>query len=453
MKNKKFRTRVAVAFSISLLSPSVFALDLLHAYESALANDPVFQSAAKEYEAGEANRMIGRSAIMPKITSGYTQYANNSKITGPAYTGGPNQTYNRAYPSDNVYVQINQPLFNLEALAKMRQGNAQGDLSHARFVFQSQSLLVRVLQAYTDLLYALDDDKYSVAQRDAYREELQVNKRLFERGEGTITDMLETQASYQLSEAKVIEAHNAVENAKRKLEAIIGVQIDDIHQVKKLASGFKALPLSPSAFELWRESAVANNAEIRAATHNVEVARQEYEKQKAGHYPTLNFVGGWNQANSTNTAAIQQNAVTSFAGIQLNVPISSGGETTGRASQARSNFEKAKADLDATREKTITELRRQYDLVVSGQQKVEALNKAVESTNELTKAMRKSVQGGAKIHLDVLLADKGQAVAKRNLAQAKYEYMIATLKLKQFAGLLDLEDLEKVAKNFEKDRK
>lgn len=452
MKNSYRIKAIASAVACILVTPAAHALDLLRAYESALANDPVFKAAVKEYDSGQANRVIGRAAVMPKLAGGYTRYANNSQVTGPAYSGGPNITYNRAYPSDNLYIQVTQPLFNLEALARIRQGNAQGDMSQAKFVFQSQDLLVRVLQAYTDLLYALDDQKYLVAQRDAYREQLQVDKRLYERGEGTVTDMLETQATYQLSEAKVIEAGNAVEINKRKLEALIGIEIGNPKEVKSLASSFAVTSLVPFAFEVWKDTAIANNAEVRTATHNVEVAKQEYEKQKAGHYPTVNFVGGWNQSKSTNTVAIQQNAVTSFGGVQINIPFSTGGEVTGRTSQARANYEKAQADLEALKEKTITELRRQYDLVISSHQKVDALTKAVNSSNELTKAMRKSVQGGARIHLDVLLADRGQAVAKRNLAQAKYEYMLATLKLRQSAGTLVLEDLEKVAKNFEKDR-
>lgn len=442
---------LSLAIGLALCVPPAHALDLLGAYEAALSNDPTFRAAAKENEAGQANRVIGRSAVMPKFAVSYNQFLNNSAISGPIVTGGPSMTTNRAYPSDFFGVQITQPLFNLGALAQMRQGLAQGDLSEAKFVYQTQDLLVRVLQAYNDVLYAQDDLQYLAAQRDAYKEQLKVNDRMYQKGEGTITDSLETRASYALSESKVIEAGNTLDNAKRRLEAITGLQIHSVNEVRKLTTNFRVAALSPRAFEPWEDAALSNNAELRAAIHNVEVARQEYQKQKAAHYPTASLVGGWNQQKSQTVVAVNQQAETSQIGVQINIPIFSGGETVGRTSQARANYEKAQAERDQIRNKVITDLRKQYDLVNSSVLKVDALYRAVDSAQELTKAMRKSVQGGQRINLDVLVADKGLATAQRDLAQAKYEYMIAFLKLKQQAGNLTLEDLAKTAKNFQTD--
>lgn len=442
---------MALAVGLAFAAPTVQALDLLHAYESALGNDPLFRAAVKEHQAGQANRVIGRAAVMPKIGLNYNQYANNSQISGPIITGGPDNSTTRAYPSDMVQVQLTQPLFNLTALAQMRQGMAQGDMSEAKFVYQTQDLLVRVLQAYCDVLYAEDNLAYLKAQREAYKEQLKVNQRTYEKGEGTVTDALETRASYEMAEAQVIEAQDVLENNKRKLEAIIGNPIHSVADVKKLSENFRVTPLMPRAFELWREMALANNAELRASDHNVEVARQEYEKQKAAHYPTVAAVVGWNQQKSQTYTAINQQAVTSQAGVVISMPIFTGGEITGRTSQSMANFEKAQAERDSVRERIITELRKQYDLVNSSLQRIEALHRAVDSASELTKAMRKSVQGGQRINLDVLVADKGLATAKRDLAQAKYNYMLAQLRMKQQAGSLELNDLEKTALNFKRD--
>lgn len=435
------------------LSGDANALDLLGAYDAALSNDPVFRAAVKENEAGQSNRMIGRSALMPKIGGSYTQQAADSIVTGPVFTGGPSNTVSKAYPSDVVNFQVTQPLFNLEALARMRQGQAQSDMSQARFLYQSQDLLIRVLQAYSDVLYAMDYHKFVVAQRDAYAEQIKVNQRSYEKGEGTVTDMLESRASYELAEAQVIEARDAIENAKRKLEALTGQQIRSTEEIKPLGKLFSVKPLTPSAFEIWRDDALANNAELQAASHNIEVARQEYEKQKAGHYPVVSAIASWNQSKSAYTSAINQNANTTSGGVQISIPIFSGGETVGRSSQARANYEKAQAERDAARDRIVTELRKQYDAVKSSVAKVEALNRAVESSFELTKAMRKSVMGGQRINLDVLLADKALATARRDLAQAKYNYMLSLLKLKQQAGSLTLDDLEKIAVNFEKEKR
>lgn len=429
------------------------ALDLLQAYEAALNNDPQFRVAAKNYEAGLANREIGRSAVMPKVNANYTQLANNSSLWGAASTDGQNvNVRNSAYSSNNVGIQLTQPIFNLAALAQMRQGMAKGDQSEAKFIADTQDLLARVLQVYTDLLYAQDNLTYLRAERDAYKEQLNVNQRTFEKGEGTVTDMLETRANYQLAEAKVIEAQDAVELAKRKLEALIGEQLKSANQVRGLGSNFRVTPLVPKAFELWQDKALANNPELRASDHGIEVARQEYQKQRAAHFPTVAMIVGWNQQKNPSPYNIGGTAVNSQAGVQVSLPIFSGGETTGNTSQARANFERSQADRDQTRDKVITELRKQYDLVNSSMQRVEALNRAVESAAELTKAMRKSVQGGQRINLDILVADKSLATARRDLAQAKYAYMLSEIRLKQQAGTLSVEDFETIARNFQLER-
>jgi protease secretion system outer membrane protein len=142
--------------------------------------------------------------------------------------------------------------------------------------------------------------------------------------------------------------------------------------------------------------------------------------------------------------------VTSTAGIQATWPIFNGGQTTGLISQSRANFEKAQAQSAEARLRVITELRKQYDAVLTSEQKVAALNRAVESSMELTKAMRLSIKGGERINMDALLADKGLANAQRDLAQSKYNYLLSYLRLKQQAGNLRSEDLQEVALFFER---
>jgi len=434
--------------SFGLQPISANAIDLMQAYDAALRNDPEFRAALKENEAGQANRRIGRAALLPQASASFYQAATNSQITGPAFLNGPGVTTNRSYTADNAVAQIRQPLFDLEALAKYRYGNAQADLSDARFVYRSQDLLVRVLQAYVDLLFAQDQLGFVSAERDAKLEQLKANERMFKLGEGTKTDTLETLASYEMSEAQVIEVQNSLEVAKRKLESITGTPITSMKEVKKLNAQFILQPLIPNVYDMWKDTAMASSPEIRASSHNIEVARQEYQRAVSGHSPSLAGVASWNQQKGFTVSTINQNTNTTAIGLQLMIPIFSGGEVSARSSQSRANLEKAQAEYDATLNRVTLELQKQYDAVVSSNKKIMALNRAVESATELTKAMRKSVQGGQRINLDVLIADKGLATAQRDLAKSKYEYLLAMLKLKQQAGVLTIEDLEKVAINF-----
>jgi outer membrane protein, protease secretion system len=437
---------------VACLATPVYALDLMEAYEAALANDPAFRSALKESQAGEAGRVIGRSFLMPRLSGNYNWLQNDSKISGPAFTGGPTTNASLAYPSVSAGAQLTQPLFNLQALAQYRQAMALSDQSQAKFLYQTQDLLVRVLQAYTDLLYAHDDLSYLKTQRDAYKEQVKVNKRTLEKGEGTVTDQLESLSVYELSEAQVIEAEDSLENAKRKLEALIGYTLTSTDALKKIRVKFKPADAAPANYAALRDDALANNVELIAMRHQVEGARQDYLRNQSAHVPTVGMVAGWNLQQSNFVSSIYQNANTTSVGVQVSIPVFSGGEIAGRAAQSRANFEKVQADFDVLKNRVLIELRKQYDLVLSSQKRIAALERAVESSFELTKAMRSSVRGGVRINLDVLLAEKTLATAQRNLAQAKYNFMLANLKMRQQAGNLTLADLEKTALHFVTDK-
>lgn len=446
------KSLLASALALSVLVTDAAALDLMSAYEAALANDPTFRAAVKDAEAGRANLEIGRSGLLPQLSANYYSAINNSRIAQPQFgnQGGPTIITNSAYPSNNSYFQVTQSLFNLQALAQFRQGTAQANLAQAKLAYNTQDLLIRVLQAYTDLLFARDQYSYFEAQRDAFKEQMDTNVRRYQKGEGTITDTLETRASFEMANAQLIEARDLIENNKRKLEAIIGLQLQSPAEVRALLNTFKVQPLNPRAFELWREVALASNPEILAAQHAEEVARQDFQKNVGANFPVISAVATWGQQNSYYISTINQQATTSTAGIQATWPIFNGGQTTGLISQSRANFEKATAQLDEARLRVVTELRKQYDAVLSSEQKVAALNRAVESATELTKAMRLSIKGGERVNMDALLADRGLASARRDLAQAKYNYLLAYLRLKQQAGNLSADDLQHVATFFER---
>jgi len=446
------RARVGLIIGRSLftitcasIAQPVFALDLMQSYQLALKNDPVYRSASKDYEAGMENNGIGRSAVLPKLAAQYNQNANRATQWGAQYTGGPQTSTNWSYPSNYSYVQLTQPIFSLEAFARWRQGVAQADFSQSKFIFNTQDLLIRVLQAYTDLLFSRDQLQFQTAERDAFFEQYKAAKNLNQGGEASITDMLEAEAAYQVADAKVVDAKDAVENARRKFNSIIGEPVEDVSKVNKLSGNFRYLNLSSLRFEDWKEKALANNAELKAAENNMEIAKQEYRKNHAGHYPVVNLIGALTTQQSNTVTSINNTTNQSYVGVQVNLSLFSGGEINARSSQALANYEKAQADYDITKDKVVTELRKQYDLVVSGKQKVQALSTAQESATQLVKSMRKSVLAGERINVDVLLAEKGLFNTRRDLAQTKYNYLVAYLKLNQLGGSLEVDDFEKVA--------
>jgi protease secretion system outer membrane protein len=439
---------LAVSSLCCLISAPAHALNLLESYELALKNDPVYRSATKDYEAGLENNPIGRSAVLPKLTASYNQNANRATQWGAQYTGGPNIAYNWNYPSNYSYAQVTQPIFSLDALARWRQGIAQADLSQSKYLFNTQDLLIRVLQGYTEVLFSLDQLQFQTAERDAFYEQYKAAKSLNKNGEASVTDMLEAEAAYQVADAKLIDAKDAVENAKRKLDSILGISTESASNLSKLSGNFLFINLPTTRFEDWKERAMSSNAELKAAASNVEITKQEYRKNHGAHYPVVNLIGAFSTQTSNTVTSINQTFNQSYVGVQVNMPLYSGGEINARTNQAYANYEKAQADYDVTRDKLITELRKQFDLVVSGKQKVQALSAAQESATHLVKAMRKSVLAGDKINVDVLLAEKGLFNTRRDLAQTKYNYLVAYLKLCQLGGSLDVDDFQKVATYF-----
>lgn len=445
------KTLVAGFLAISCAQAS--AIDLYESYDMALANDPIFRAALKEYEAGLANETIGRSALMPKVNASYYGAQNRATQWGSAYSGGPNTTNNFQYPSNYYGAFLNQPLFSLEALAKWKQGSAQADAARTKFVLNSQDLLIRVLQSYLTALNAQDQLEFQEAECKAFREQVIVNKRLHQKGQMSITDVLEAESSYQQSEAKLVEAQNALEYARRQLIDVTKASEVDVKKLSRLTERFRLLKLSPATYEDWMHKALEANQELATMNSQVEVARQEYRKNEAGHYPVVSLVAGATSQSSNTVVSIAQTTNQNYIGVQVNLPIFNGGETIGRSRQAYSGYEKSAADRDVTKDKVLTELRKQYDLVQSSVRKIDALTKAVESSELLTKSTKAGIKGGEKINLDALFADRTLFSTRRDLSLAKYNYLISYLKLHQVGGTVTVEDYNKIASFFERPTK
>ena len=443
------KTRLLLAFSFAFAN-SAQALTVLEAYEWALVRDPTFQSATKDYEAGLENDPIGRANLLPKLFANYSKAANRSNITGQQQINGvavgPYQ-YNANYPSDSAALQVTQPVFNLDAVARFKQGKAQAEFSRSKYRYLTLDLSFRVLQAYTDLLYAIDHERFQEAEYKAFDEQAKLNKRSFEKGEAAYVDFLQSESIALTAKAKVVEAGDGIENAKRILEGIIGQPVN-LGQIAKLRSSFPFVPIEPASFESWKEKALENNVELMAMKDQIEIANQEYKKNVAAHYPVVNLVAAATTATSSTTVTINQKANTTYAGVQINLPIYGGGEIQARSSQAYANYQKAQADYDVAKERIITELRKQYDLMQSGKLKIQALTAAQATAVKLVEAMRRSVKGGERVNLDVLTADKTLFNTNQDLAQAKYQYLIAYLKLYQSSGIFDLADLQKISGYF-----
>lgn len=437
----------ALLFSLCCAcSGSVQALGLLDAYDLALRNDPTFQAAIQEREAGEENRVIGRAGLLPNLSWSYNNSRNESEVTQSTAVG--NVTSDRDYRSYASTLTLQQPLLDYEAYARYRQGAAQALFADERFRGKSQELAVRVLSAYSQALLAQERIELSRAQKRAYVERLQLNERLLKGGEGTRTDVLETQARLSLAQAEEIESLDTQDAALRELEAIVGQPLQ-IEELVPLTRQFDIPPLEPNRFETWREMAMANNPELKSQHHALDVAEYEVERKRAGHLPKVSLYASSRQTSSDSESSYNQKYDTNSVGIQVSLPLFAGGSVSASTRQAANQLSQAQYELDAQTAKTLIELRKQFNLNTSGAAKVRAYEMAVGSATALVTATRKSVTGGERVNLDVLDAEQQLFTARRDLADARHAYLLARIQLKYFAGLLNEQDLRALAGYFQ----
>ncbi|MFJ9994239.1 TolC family outer membrane protein [Pseudomonas putida] len=417
----------------------VQALDLSDAYALALRNDPTLHAAIAERDAGVENLAIGRAGLLPNLSYRYNRARNDSEVTQRSQFG--DVTSQRDYRSYSSTLTLQQPLFDYAVWSDYRRGVAQAALADERLRGRGQEMMVRVFEAYSEALFADEQIALAQAQRRTYAEQLQLNERLLKNGEGTRTDVLETRARYELAQAQEIEAGDNLDAALRSLQAITGEAMS-AEDLAPMLPSLTVQPLVPARFEPWRDLAVAHNAELASQRHALEVADQGVERQRAGHLPSLSAYVSKGISSSSSESTYNQRYDTDSVGIQLSVPLFAGGGVSARVRQAQAERDGLQFQVDAQVSDTLNQLRRQFNLCASSTAKIRAYGMAVNAASALVEATRRSVQGGERVNLDVLDAEQQLYGARRDLAQARHEYLRAWVQLRYLAGVLDAKDVE-----------
>lgn len=441
---KKFRLRGLAAGALLVAGFSgagnVGAVTLEQAYQAAIKNDPVFRMRYFENESGKENQILGRSQLLPNISASHSV---NRNVADQEYTGRPVQ--HPRYLSRSSVVQLRQPLFNMDAVQRYRQGKVQTAQAEEAYQAGIDEVSVRVVSAYLDTLFAEDQLALARVQRDMYLEQQKVNQFLFEKGEGTRTDALETQARLDLAEAQLIEAQDNVVAVRNTLAGVIGMDPGTLDQ---LGENFRPMELQQASFEDWRNLAVQKNNTLAALRLAVENSRLDIGRNKAAHLPRVDFVAAYSKTDNDSLNNLGLMATNRTLGVQINLPIYSGGAINAQTRQAAAAYGRAQAELDARTNEILVELRRAHDLVVSSGRKIDALVKAVDSSKELMKATEQSIKGGVRINLDLLTAQQTLFTSQRDLAQARYSYLVGLMRLRAASGTLAPDAIREISAFF-----
>jgi outer membrane protein len=433
---------LAAAMALALAG-TARAEGLLALYEAARAYDANWQSAKAQYDANIARAEQAKAGILPQagLSAGITR--NDFQLRSEPAGAVPAQRIDRSFTTQQATISASQPLYRPANLATYRQGKRQAQLAEFQLTVAGQDLMIRVSQAYFDVLAAQDTLSFVRAQKAATAEQLASAKRNFEVGTSTITDTREAQARYDLVQAQEIAAENDLRVKKLALDTVVG-RADA--QPNPLAVANVPPPQPPSP-EAWVEAAEAASPLIQQARTAVEIAELETEKAKAGHKPTVDLTASYGASNniggSTSLAADNRTNLGS-AGIVLNLPLFSGFATQNRIRETLALEEKARTDLEGTRRQVAQAVRTAYFGVVSGQNQVRALESAEASSLSALEANRLGYQVGVRINIDVLNAQSQLFQTRRDLAQARYNVLLGHLRLRQANGTLQPEDLARL---------
>lgn len=425
-------------------STASLPMSLLDAYEAALNHDPTFRSAIHENDAGQQAEKLGLASLLPNLSMTHVQ-SKNTGYQNPDPRTGAHEFVPLNFESQVTTLSLRQPLINLEAVASYRQGKAQSDSSRAKFTGRSQQLVVRLVEAYVEALLAQDHVKIAETQLQSLDELKRVNERMLEKGEGTTTDVLETQSKHAIAQAQLIEAQDNLAVAQLKLETLTGKEATRLDRLSDLFN-YRAIQLQD--YDSWYALAMERNAEIATQRHMVTSGKEEIRKTQAGHVPRIDLVASLSRNQSGSPIIAGREFQLAAAGIEVNIPLYSGGRVNALTAQAKANHARAEADLDAMTDKVLVELRKQYNLLQSGIKKIDSLQLAVKSAELLVGATEKSIRGGIRINLNLLDAQQQLQKAKKELAEARYNHLLAYLRLQFAAGTLVLEDLRSVASYF-----
>lgn len=414
-------------------------LTLSDAWRAALQNDPTYQAAISEREAGQTNRAMGRAGLLPQVSASLGRNKIRGTLDSPTAFGGVTTT-DLDYMAKTNEIRATQSVFNWSRIAEYRQGNARADYSLAVFDTRSKDTAVRLINRYFQTLLSYENVVLSQSYLQANEKQILAAQRRFDSGEGTITDVRETSSRRDLARADLIQAQDALVVARRELQEMVGSAPSAI---VGLQSGFKTRSLDPATLEGWLSAAMSNNAEIRAGIEAVRISEREIDRTFGGHLPTLDIVASRRLVENETISTRDQDSNTTSFGVQIALPIFSGGSFA-QVTQARHNRDRAAQELEATRERIAVEVTRQYQAVVSGAERIAALVVAVESSAAALTAVERGYQAGTRSIVDILDAQDQLYRSRLELTQARLQYVLARLMLAGAAGTLDAAAIDTV---------
>ncbi len=419
--------------------------NLLDIYNLALENDAKLAAAKAGMQAKKELLPQGRALLLPTISaSANTQYQKKTTDV----TDGADQESD--YNSHGWSATLSQPVFNLAGWYGYSQAKSLSTQADFDFANAQQSLILRVSQAYFNVLRAEDSLITSTAEERAVKQQLDQARERYNVGLIAETDVLQAQAAYDNARVARIQGENEVNVSYENLRTMTNASVTNIGKLKKAMPVIKP---TPAVADEWVERALKNNITLKSARAGIQAAEDNVRVKKAGHAPTIEATASYNYSNDKSTEGPLSSPDSGYktgrshgsvVGLTLTMPIFSGGATQAQVREAIYQMEQTQQNFDKLLRDTNANTRNLFRTVSSDVDRVEARKQGIISSESALKATESGYEVGTQNITDVLDAQKKLYAAQRDYLNARYDFIINTLQLKQYAGTLSPEDLTKL---------
>jgi outer membrane protein len=454
---------LALALLAAGLAVPASAADLLQAYELARKSDPQLAAAEARAAAAQAGVSQSRAALLPQISASASLTDSDSENTSFGAFPAPTQTdpdavgfgpnVSASDTRDRRYgLNLSQSIYDRADYTRLKAARAQAAQAEAQRVAAEQALGVRVARAYFDVLTAIESLASARAQEAAAKRQLDQAETRLEVGLAPITDVHEARASYDGARANAISAATRLDDAREALAEITG---EPTGSLMGLGTDYQPKLDDTEGLQAWVDKAMAENPALQAAALALDAAEANVSTARAGHLPTLTLSSGYSDSATwgRNTTTTPASSVTfpsdnlsdgHNVGITLTVPIYSGGAVHAGVRSALANRDAVAEQLEQERRGITRQTRNAYRSLAAGAAEVEARRLAVVSAKAALEAGEAGLEVGTRTVVDVLLAQQTLFAAQTQFAQARHNFLVNELSLKQAAGSLTPDDIEAV---------
>lgn len=424
--------RAAQTLTLSLaLVGAAQAMTFAEAYDAARRNDAQFRAAAHELEVTQLAVPIARSALLPSLSFN----ASGSEVTGSrAFPNALNQDVKvrTEYATPQASLNLRVPIFNYEALSRYRQTQLQSDQADSVYRLRGLELIDRLTTAYLQVLLTGEGQRLAQSQVQAVTAQLAQSRQRLERGEGTRVDVAQLAAGLDLARARSIEADDLLELARRQLRRHTGLATPPLRQVP---ADYVPAPLEQQTLRDWTDLAVRQSPSLRAREQALMAAKMGVQRNFAGHLPRLDLVASLSHSQNESISSLNQTSSLRSIGMQLTVPLYSGGGVDASVKQALAEQARIEQDIRSERETLEVEVQRHHHAVAGGQAKIAAFAEVVKSAQLALTGSQRALAGGLATSNDVVDAQARLYAAQRDLAQVRVEYLLSRARLMVQSGM------------------